>query len=157
MSKTSERQHSESEVVLEMIRYGFSKALTKEFLDSQCLNSQQFSLIVEETARQFVVHIELGIWGDRAEPIVISSPITWWDSFKERWFPDFLIELFPIRYRNTRIEGCLLYPSIKVIPNHETRLYVKVTEWDDSDFAKSRTVYEGGLDYDGGPKLDYHE
>lgn len=35
-----------------------------------------------------------------------SWPSTWWDAFKERWFPQRLLNWFPVRYDRCDIEIC---------------------------------------------------
>ncbi len=31
---------------------------------------------------------------------IVSVPQSWWDAFKERWFPSFLLKYFPINHRD---------------------------------------------------------
>lgn len=50
-------------------------------------------------------------------------PTTWWDAFKERWFPAVLCKRWPVHYTYIKLEAKLLYPKL-LLPNHETRMII---------------------------------
>jgi len=42
----------------------------------------------------------------------VTFPATWWDAFKERWFPLWLRRLSPVSFRTVRMERFCAYPEI---------------------------------------------
>lgn len=41
---------------------------------------------------------------DKTISIHEQWPVTWWDAFKERWFPTWLRKRYPVQYNNIDIE-----------------------------------------------------
>jgi hypothetical protein len=62
----------------------------------------------EMIAEQFIFMV----LGERIDKI--EFPSTWWQAFKERWFPKFLLNKFPVDYKRYVVD--LHYP---LLPIHE--------------------------------------
>lgn len=50
-------------------------------------------------------------------------PADWWEHFKERWFPAWLLRRFPVRRCRVRLEAHAVYPGI-TLPKEVCRSFV---------------------------------
>lgn len=51
--------------------------------------------------------------GERKTPNPIVYPENWWEAFKERWFPEFLKNKYPVQYTTHHIEFDVFYPDFR--------------------------------------------
>lgn len=56
----------------------------------------------------FRVHFTRAIYAQQLE--TLEYPATWWDAFKARWFPCWILRHFPVEF--TRWEAKALYPRL---------------------------------------------
>ena len=61
-----------------------------------------------------ILHFKYQVLGLTLEDKVIKYPKTWWDAFKERWFPDWLKARFPVTYKVHEFRADALYPNLAV-------------------------------------------
>ncbi len=52
------------------------------------------------------------VFGEQVLQRTIKWPDTWWDAFKDRWFPDWLKDRYPVTWRMYDFDARFLYPSI---------------------------------------------
>lgn len=52
------------------------------------------------------------IAGQNLKEITSKYPSDWWQAFKERWFPNWLLEYYPVKYTAVKLEARVLYPEI---------------------------------------------
>ena len=66
---------------------------------------------------EIVFHFKTFIFGESAgeETHTFSRPADWWQAFKQRWYPDWLLEKHPVKfYRETvTFSAKALYPHFK--------------------------------------------
>lgn len=70
-------------------------------------------------ADDIVISVRGYIWADENEyHKTISYPADWWQAFKLRWFPAWLLQLFPARKITHEISAKTIYPELKVSAPH---------------------------------------
>lgn len=72
----------------------------------------EFSLMVQFDKDEVNFRFTGFIWGEYLAPIDISCPLTWWQLFKKRNFPTWLINMLPIQYREETIVPKVFYPEL---------------------------------------------
>jgi len=115
------------ETILEKIRCNITQYVSKRFLDDL-----QFEKIEDEITGRMIYLLKCWVWGKQVCKTVEETtaiPLTWWDAFKERWFPNFLQKRFPIKYKtiNTVVRHFHVCPHInqKTTGSHLTFLTSK--------------------------------
>lgn len=135
--------HSESEeyidlppprrVPLEKIRLAIRASLTDLMLDLMLEEISGLGVMeakLEEWREAFrhvtVYEISGFIWGQKHKAVRFTTPASWWDHVKERFFPAWLLARFPLRYREEIVEALLLLPSLDLrIPGHTTEIVLQ--------------------------------
>lgn len=98
---------------------------------------RRLELVASQQVDEFVLHDlrverfwdELGrhmrytlrgyIWSEPPKSIRVRYPSTWWDAFKERWFPKWAVEAYPVDYTIETMEGQIFYPKLPhTVPEH---------------------------------------
>jgi len=103
---------------LEKIRLGIARAIS----DTVLLDADV------EQVRDYIcndIHYRVQgfIWGQRQPDRIISYPASWWEAFKERWFPLALLRRFPVEYIEYTISATVLYPEYHVaIPGQKNSI-----------------------------------
>jgi hypothetical protein len=46
----------------------------------------------------------------------VQYPKDWWEAFKERWFPKWLLKRYPVRYRVVNMKECLMNVPVLATP-----------------------------------------
>ena len=93
------------EVIVTKIKMASTIYLTDELLlDTEC------HAVYSEMLKGLLVRLKGYIWGENQEPIYY--PVDWWQAVKDRWFPAWLKEQYPVRY--TEISIKVLYPELKI-------------------------------------------
>lgn len=54
---------------------------------------------------------------------VEEYPTTWWDAFKVRWYPNWILRKFPAKI--TRLEAVALYPFISLPNKHSKTIFLR--------------------------------
>ena len=75
------------------------------------------------------------VWGQELEAHIFSYPETWWDAFKDRWFPNWLERRFPARMVEKNVHFNVLYPNFKpVLPKERYTIHpVVLPAYPDND------------------------
>lgn len=67
------------------------------------------------------------LWGERAYIEYVRYPDDWWEAFKERWFPRWLLKRYPVRLTEVVIDVTRLYPHLRYsLP--EEKSVLKITK-----------------------------
>lgn len=61
----------------------------------------------------------------------VKYPANWWEAFKERWFPNFLLDYFPVKYTTVTIGAEAFYDRI-AIPKEMIRFRIYSVEVEES-------------------------
>ena len=107
------------EVELEKIRFALDQYISSELLDSE--------LYIDLVGDQIRACIRGFIWGESgsAHYQEIEYPRDWFQAFKARWFPAWLIKRYPIIYHKVIIDVKTIYPEFKaIVPGQKYRLLI---------------------------------
>lgn len=76
------------------------------------------------------MHIELrACVYTKVVPVVHKSfPKTWWDAFKLRWFPTWLLRRYPAELETIHVDVHEMYPTVPSIGEHRAVLTLVTTE-----------------------------
>ena len=99
-------------IELERLKYAIQQVVTNE-----CLRDIAEVKIIEDYLMDSIrILICDLVWGEHVteEHREVEYPADWWQAFKERWFPAWLIERYPVKYHTERIEVRWTY---KAYPN----------------------------------------
>ena len=91
--------------------------------------------IAVEEMQRFPEHIGYRIRGyvwsqDAGRKEHFQYPADWWQAFKERWFPEWLLKKYPVRYTHKEFLVKATYPDL-VVQNHNPVLRLIETTWTD--------------------------
>lgn len=88
-------------VVTDMVRLSISQKLKDHvFLDFKCIER-----LAEPLAYEFVYQLDAYLNGKQqeVEHTEITYPIDWFEAFKERWLPVWLLKKYPVKYQTHKI------------------------------------------------------
>lgn len=105
MDDTFDLKDSER-IKLEKIRLALHVPLSKHVLDA----GVDVIRIMEEEV-EFSLHGYL--WGNRSKTTDISYPADWWQWFKQRWFPKWLLARFPPKMTTHTVSVSRIFPDFK--------------------------------------------
>ena len=99
----------------------------KRIIDSRELNLINISNLqtfIEDQMGNMVIELSQGIAALPNREIYVDErwPETWWDAFKERWFPTWALKRWPIKYKTLFIKEKVfkaICPHLGVHPSKE--------------------------------------
>lgn len=97
-------------VKLEKLRMGLEMRLSDKLL---C--DAQVSIIHDYITNHVILLVKGHVWGEleSVQRREISYPRDWWESFKERWFPDWVLSKWPVVYTKVIIDVRAIYPNFR--------------------------------------------
>ena len=92
---------------LEKLRVGLSTLISEDLLYDMDID------VAQEIIHQ---HIRVSVTGNilklgKGRSMTIEYPEDWWQAFKDRWFPDWALRRWPVRYKEHRIKAEALFPE----------------------------------------------
>lgn len=97
------------EIQLEKIRLVFEQMIAEKNL----LCEPKCSIFINQLINTITFTIQGYLLGEKLEEKKIHYPLNWWEAFKHRWFSDWLVEQFPIKYKTINVSFNVLYPNFK--------------------------------------------
>jgi hypothetical protein len=82
-----------------------------------------------------VLQLRAFVLGETVPEVDVTYPSTWWDAVKDRWFPSWSRQWFPVEYRRIKVDKHTLFPSIE-IPRHEAVVTIGYSDYSWTDFGK---------------------
>jgi len=122
------------EITTEILRVRFRSAIPEEVIANA-----EFNVVEDYALRAMIAEIRLKMlqrkqWEERHSTYVpYHHPRSWWDAFKLRYFPKWLLDYFPVRLTTIRIQQNRITkhyhvcPHIK-IPDQATHIQWMVNE-----------------------------
>ena len=98
-----------TEIELEKIRLAILEVVSEEILDPKVDFSLHTSFIRDDIA----IRLRGYIWGKQLGKHSVTYPEDWWQAFKERWFPKWVLGRYPVRYKIFEVDVKALYPDFK--------------------------------------------
>ena len=112
------------EFKLRKLRYGLLTELTDEYLIEDIDFSNHWSFIKDTT----MMRIKGFVWAEdeRVKRQEVKYPRNWWQAFKERFFPGWVLKRWPVEYHNVVLDVMAIYPNFRpAIPDQECRLTIQ--------------------------------
>lgn len=111
-------------IELELLKVNIVKYVTQEF----AIHHLKLSSRQDDFLRAMVLKLEGHVLSENLERYEIEYPKDWWQAFKERWFPERLLEKYPVVYTQEIIDLKVLYPRLKVSLPEQQRTY-RLEKW----------------------------
>ncbi len=117
----------EKRVRLEKLHFAITKKIKEEFwgnvrvYENDDMMGSVFQTFVFEMA------------GKELKTYRISYPVNWWEAFKDRWFPTWMKNRWPVQERTHTINLKVVYPKLK-LPLRGDKLIINYEisrEWND--------------------------
>ena len=70
-----------------------------------------------------VVRLRKYVWSERLADETVRWPATWWDAFKDRWFPRWALRRWPVRWKHADFTIYRGYPDL-VMPERQSVPYI---------------------------------
>jgi hypothetical protein len=88
--------------------------IKRRIFDENLFPFRNPEFVTESIPEQFVTELSLIVdsLGHNLPEKEHSYPRTWWDAFKERWFPKWAKRRWPVDYRRVKISGEIIYPDL---------------------------------------------
>lgn len=96
-------------IKLEKFKYYLTKKLYETLFESEV----DLETVATFAADEILINIKYAIYGEKLNVEYISYPQDWWEGFKERWFPTWLLERYPVKYTVHTIKFMVQYPEFR--------------------------------------------
>lgn len=93
-------------VALEKLRI----ALQKHIIRYELEHVVDADAYIDQVAHRFVMEMNAYYWSDDLKQWTVRYPATWWDHVKQDLMPDWLQELWPVRYIVHEFSARVVYP-----------------------------------------------
>lgn len=110
--KESMKESILEKVILERFKYSIQHYVPEEYM----MDSSHFQIAsyVDKVTRNMVITVSAHVFGQRLDEVVMQSPANWKEAIKERFAPKWFLKMWPVKYREFRLEPRVLYPQIKM-------------------------------------------
>jgi hypothetical protein len=124
-----------NDIKLDKIKFGCQERLNLAMMESKLdLIDPKIDFYFDYLMRCIVGDIQGYVWGEPAFHKVIKYPKDWFEFFKQRWFPKWLLKKYPIKYRYHTLDIKTIYPKIKIsVPKEKYNLVINYLEEVDSE------------------------
>lgn len=113
-------------VELRALKVGILKIISEELVDS----SVEIWRDALENQIRIAIHGYVWAESEHVRYQEIKYPRDWWQAFKERWFPKWLLTKYPVDYYVTMISVDAIYPEFKQkLPDFKSRLVINREDW----------------------------
>jgi hypothetical protein len=84
--------------------------------------------ISEHIAAGVCTDLSAWMWGNTHKVASVQYPATWWDAFKDRWFPWWAKNLWHVKYTTKTFTIEELYPTLNIsLPDNHPVLHLRVS------------------------------
>lgn len=115
--------------------YQLKTMVTDGLLDTE--SSIELDYVYNQLYEQLELSFKGWLWGESLGQARIVYPADWWQAFKERWFPSFLRDRYPIIYSVREIDVKAIYPRLRnrmLYPEVEHVIHVEDKGYDLDEF-----------------------
>ena len=123
MMNEPERSNLEA-LTLEKIRFGVRTQMSAELIDSMDLK-----ILPGMLADMFTGNLQAFMWGNQITSTTQETavPTTWWDAFKEVYFPNWLLDRFPMKTTTIIIETKFMHvcPHLNIASRNDERIHMQ--------------------------------
>jgi hypothetical protein len=112
-------------VTLKKIQFAYRQRLAAHLID------RAVDVWLDQNMNEYIVQVTGFLFGREFRPI--RYPLDWWQAVKERWFPDWLKNRFPVVYKS--ITFAEVYPNYRpVVPKEVSRIIIMDNDSPDDEF-----------------------
>lgn len=109
-------------VYVKKVRNSLSRTIL--FKELENLHGLEVDCFINHTVKELVVKLHAYTVGSHMRNIHVdhSCPENWWEAFKERWFPDWILRRWPLKYKVIRIHERIatkVCPHITIKGDHD--------------------------------------
>ena len=120
---------------LERMRVVVLQYVTEELAEKFAIAPKaELSLHTQFMSNEIVLRIVQEVYGRQLEKVEASYPRDWWQAFKDRWFPGWAKQRWPVRRKHIELIARELYPKM-ALPEREPVLSLSRCD---------RVEYKGG-------------
>ena len=94
------------DVILHKIKYGL-----RDYIDPNLLD-ESVTIEWDWYVNRIVVMVKNMMWAEDLKKYEFKWPRDWWQALKERWFPEWLLERYPIEYTIKIVDIKAIYPDL---------------------------------------------
>lgn len=117
---------------LERVKYALYKAWSEEeIVELANKPDMELAMNVKFTCNEFAVRVVGFVYKQELRDVSVKYPCDWWQAFKERWFPKWLLKRCPVIYRNHEYKAVALYPML-ALPKDPYIIRVSDSKWESS-------------------------
>jgi hypothetical protein len=112
--------HPSVKVILEQRKFWLTAKLGTDFGIDNVQDAITYNLAMEDC----VYRLRAIVYGRDIDKVVIEWPADWFQHFKQRWFPKFLLKKYPVVMASKTITATEYYPKVTAPKNSPVvRLY----------------------------------
>ena len=79
------------------------------------LNDVNVDIVADAVAEAFKIDVMGFVWGEKVDrKLVFEYPATWWQMFKQQYFPEWLLKRVPVKMKRKYVDIYALYPDLKL-------------------------------------------
>ncbi len=109
------------DVVLEKTRFRVSEAIANR--DWGSIQDVRASVNFPHNMDALCITLYAWVYGEHPKEYSTTYPADWWEAFKDRWFPQWLKDRYPIVRTTFRVRADLVYHDFKPqMPNEPHKL-----------------------------------
>jgi len=97
-------------VELERIKIGIKQVVSRSLFD---VSVDIYPSLVSLFGHEVDVVVRGFVWGERLPVHQVRYPADWWQAFKERWFPDWALKRWPVRWTVYELDVAAVYPDFR--------------------------------------------
>lgn len=94
---------------LDKITFGQNVRIGAEVLVGCAITPE---LLIQKTVTDMLLALRQDVFAQKIEEVSHSYPSDWWQAFKARWFPNWLLRRYPVTTTTFRLTASALYPKI---------------------------------------------
>jgi hypothetical protein len=96
-------------ILLEKITFNITQTISREMLE----NAVSIKVIEDLYSDNFLFLLRAEVWGEKIDSHDIAWPKDWWQAFKLRWFPKWVLTRWPVIYEHHHVEVNVIYPEYR--------------------------------------------
>ncbi len=108
-------------VTLERMKLAAFAIVDRELMEHFAIGPQVDISAMDYLCDSLTLRIVQMVYGRTMEKVEVEYPADWWQAFRERWFPAWVLRRWPVKKTVVRLEAKELYPKLSV-PDYQPQL-----------------------------------
>jgi len=98
---------SPEQIVLEKLRYHLRQTIDRRLL------SAHISIDWDSMLHAVLIQVDGFVWARELSRQEVRYPADWWQAFKRRWMPAFILRRWPVRETIVTVHAKAFYPTMR--------------------------------------------